>query len=87
MFFSNNLIDNQVQVLIDTATSVIRDLSNGTDVVFWDNGVVGNYWSDYLIRYPDATQNSTTATYNTPYTIDTNNKDNHPLIQENSLNS
>lgn len=80
IFFSNNLIDNQVQVLIDTATSVVSDLFNGTDVVAWDNGFVGNYWSDYPIRYPNATQNSTTATYNTPYTIDANNKDNHPQI-------
>ena len=47
--------------------------------LFLDNNVVGNYWSDYQTRYPDATQNNNISTYNTPYTIDANNKDNHPL--------
>jgi nitrous oxidase accessory protein NosD len=80
IFFSNNLIDNQRQVVVEIVAHGISVLLNGTDVVSWDNGVVGNFWSDYLSRYPNATQNNNTGTYNTPYIIDANNKDNHPLF-------
>jgi hypothetical protein len=80
LFFNNNIVDNDRQAIIETALQVVSAQSNGTDVVSWDNGSVGNYWSDNQNRYPDATQNSNTGTYNTPYTIDVNNKDNHPLI-------
>jgi parallel beta-helix repeat protein len=81
-FFSNNLIDNQVQVVFVKLMHGIQASANTTDIICWDNGIVGNYWSDYSIKYPDATQNSTTATYNTPYTIDAKNKDNHPLANK-----
>jgi parallel beta-helix repeat protein len=40
-------------------------VNNGTDVVSWDNGLVGNYWSDYLNPFA--------------YVIDANNVDHHPL--------
>ncbi len=82
LFFSNNLLDNQRQAVVETtATHQVPNELNGTDLVSWDNGTVGNYWGDYQTRYPDATQNSATGTYNTPYIIDANNKDNYPLIQ------
>jgi hypothetical protein len=80
IFVSNNMVDNQVQVIIETEMHRISTLPNGTDLVSWDNGVVGNYWGDYQSRYPNATQNNNTGTYNIPYAIDANNKDNHPLI-------
>ena len=35
----------------------------------WDNGTVGNYWSDYLTTYPNATELDHTGTGNTPYLI------------------
>ena len=45
----------------------------------WDNGIVGNYWEDYIVIYPNATQID--HIWNTPYAIpDGNNKDNYPLI-------
>jgi len=79
LFFNNNIIDNQEQVTVQPKSSGYSTHQMGTDVVQWDNGVTGNYWSDYQAKYPDATQNSN-ETYETPYVIDTNNKDNHPLI-------
>ncbi|MGD6933989.1 MAG: right-handed parallel beta-helix repeat-containing protein [Candidatus Bathyarchaeia archaeon] len=82
IFFSNNLIDNQRQAVVETTAHGTSALMNGTDVVSWDNGVIGNYWSDYQSRYPEATQNNAAGTYNTPYLIDGTNKDNHPLVQE-----
>ena len=43
-------------------------MGNGTDVISWDNGLVGNYWSDY---------NGQGA-----YVIDENDVDRHPLTQQ-----
>jgi len=45
----------------------------------WDNGSVGNYWSDYLTKYPNATQLDSSGVGNTPYVIDANNTDYYPL--------
>ena len=47
----------------------------------WDNGEQGNYWSDYTSRYSNATELNGSGTWNTPYAIDVNNQDNHPLIK------
>jgi len=46
----------------------------------WDNGSVGNYWSDYLTEYPNATETNSSGVWNTPYVIDTNNTDYYPLM-------
>jgi parallel beta-helix repeat protein len=85
--YKNSIIDNDQQAVVSKDWLGIgkpQDLDpknqNGTDIITWDNGTIGNYWSDCQERYPDATQNSNTGTYNTPYTIDANNKDSHPLI-------
>ena len=51
----------------------------GNDIS-WDNGSVGNYWSDYLERYPNASEIRDTGIWDTPYVINTNNIDNYPLI-------
>jgi parallel beta-helix repeat protein len=40
-----------------------------------DNGIEGNYWNDY-----NGTDDNQDGTGDTPYTIDENNKDNHPLM-------
>jgi parallel beta-helix repeat protein len=47
----------------------------------WENGSVGNYWSDYLTKYPNATEIDHTGLGNTPYEIDQNNTDQYPLWQ------
>jgi parallel beta-helix repeat protein len=47
---------------------------------FWDNGTVGNYWSNYTQRYPNAKPAGTSGTWNTPYVVSLNNTDYHPLI-------
>lgn len=50
--YGNNL-DNGKNALLETTLSygnislISGAIGNGTDVVLWDNGVVGNYWSDY----------------------------------------
>jgi parallel beta-helix repeat protein len=71
----NAVIDNSVYQNITADNSTFRGhvKGNGTDVVFWDNGQVGNYWSDY-----DG---------NGAYVIDENNIDHYPLIQQVDINS
>lgn len=53
---------------------------NSTD--HWDNGYLGNYWSDYYTRYArfNAKEIANTGIGNHPYTIDKDNTDNHPLM-------
>lgn len=74
--FYRNSFDNPQQIYIGSQQSS----SNGTTttgvlVERWDDGSVGNYWSDY-----------TGKDYNgdgigdTPYIIDANNKDNYPIV-------
>jgi hypothetical protein len=53
LIYQNNIIRNQHHIIGWGYTNS------------WDNGAVGNYWSDY--------------SGNTPYVIDANNKDNYPL--------
>ena len=46
----------------------------------WDNGTIGNYWSDYQTRYPSATNNG--LVWSTPYQINgSSSYDNHPIVQ------
>lgn len=48
----------------------------------WDNGSVGNYWSDYESKYPNASEVDSSGIGNTPYVIDQNNTDHYPLLQQ-----
>ena len=58
---------------------------------FWDNGSVGNYWSNYSRKYPTASEIGNTGIGDTPYVIeraidpelkdpDAKNVDNYPLM-------
>lgn len=47
---------------------------------FWDDGSVGNYWSDYLDRYPNSSEIGHTGIGKTPYVIDQDNIDRYPLM-------
>lgn len=55
--------------------------ANATDEVVnqWDNGIIGNYWDDYIDKYPDAIQKM--GIWDTPYDIPLlENKDRFPLV-------
>jgi len=47
----------------------------------WDDGNLGNYWSNYKTQHPNAIQIDDSGTYNIPYTLDAQNVDRHPLTQ------
>lgn len=73
VFYCNNFINNTVNV---ANSQIFAPLPvNG-----WDNGALGNYWSDYQTKYPNATEADSSGTGDTPYVIDGENADLHPLL-------
>jgi parallel beta-helix repeat protein len=68
-FYNNNFLNNTKQAEIASSS-----------IAFWDNGTAGNYWSDYLTRYPNASEINDSGIGDTPYVIDANNIDNYPLM-------
>jgi len=46
----------------------------------WDDGKEGNYWSEYLSRYPNASEVGNTGVGDTPFYINENNTDRYPLL-------
>ncbi len=78
LVYRNNFVDNSKQ-----ATSMFPHLDLGyniTDVISWDNGAVGNFWSDYQSKYPNATEIGSSGIGSLPYVIDANNTDHYPLL-------
>jgi parallel beta-helix repeat protein len=67
LIFQNNFVNNTNQAHTEFSANT------------WDDGKWGNYWSDYLTKYPNATGD---FIWNTPYVIDTNNTDHHPLMAQ-----
>ena len=51
----------------------------------WDDGERGNYWSDYLTRYPNATEIDNLGIGDTPFHINPNNIDNYPVMEVNVI--
>jgi len=71
--YRNNLVDNSQQAVVEKTWRYAKNFvnytgDNGTDIVSWDNGEEGNYWSDYSGQGK--------------YVIDENNVDHHPLTQQ-----
>jgi len=52
----------------------------GNSAGSWDNGLVGNFWSDYLSKYHNASEIGSSGMGDTPYVIDADNADNYPLM-------
>ena len=88
-FSYNNVTGNSYGFYLAMYNSTFfrNNISNNVQVAFygsytnsWDNGVSGgNFWSDYRSKYPNASQIGNSGIGNTPYVIDSNNKDNYPL--------
>jgi len=66
--YRNNFVDNFYQVYSDSINA-------------WDDGYLGNYWSDYQTKYPYAAEIDNSGIGNTPYAIDAQNIDRYPLTQ------
>ncbi len=48
----------------------------------FDNEAEGNYWDDYLTKYPGATELGHSGVGDTPYLLYANTADNYPLMNE-----
>jgi uncharacterized repeat protein (TIGR02543 family) len=76
LVYHNNFVNNATQVHVP--------YPNGS--IYWDDFVgQGNYWSDYVTRYPEAVEVGTTEVWDTPYVIFDDiyqNQDNYPLVNQ-----
>ena len=77
-FYHNNLINNKVAEGLQVSNPWFwgRPEPNA-----WDNGVEGNYWSDYELRYPNATEIDGSGIGDTPFFINEVNIDRYPLMR------
>ncbi len=65
IIYQNSFVNNSISAKVD----------NSSYVNFWDNGKVGNFWSDYRGIAADNNNIGDIA-----YIIDANNQDNYPLM-------
>jgi hypothetical protein len=68
IFFENNIVFQHTFIF------------GGSENNLWDNGTVGNHWSDYQTKYSNASEIGNTGIGDTPYVIDADNIDHYPLI-------
>ena len=66
----NNFEVNASARIVTTAGDALH--FGGGTIPTWDNGEVGNYWSDYAAKYPNAAEIDHTGIGDTPYLIRTN---------------
>jgi len=73
IFLRNTFLNNSKQVtdLVIRTQTWLFDLS----INIWDNGIEGNYWSNY-----NSTDTDGDGIGDSPYIIDENNQDNYPLV-------
>jgi parallel beta-helix repeat protein len=83
VIYHNSFVDNNggegLQVSIPGIWSMDGMKDGGGNV--WDNGTAGNYWRDYLTRYPNATEIDGTGVGDTRFYINPNNYDRYPLME------
>lgn len=78
-FFMNNFINITYLPSIFPPTDFYGNPVPLYTLNAWDNGTLGNYWSNYPNQYPTA-QVTDAGTWNIPYIISDNNTDYHPLV-------
>ena len=69
LLYSNNFINNTQKLYVPIGVPFMQDVVPVSPAGQWDNGSVGNYWSDYLSRYPNATEIDHSGIGDTPYAI------------------
>jgi len=83
IIYHNYFIDNKVEEGLQVSIPRLwgPGWEDGNPNV-WDDGEKGNYWSDYLTRYPNATEIDSTGIGDTPFYINPNNIDNYPIMED-----
>ena len=67
--YYNNFTNNKQVLDIPFGGPTVEGIVPFSPAGQWGNGTVGNYWSDYITRYPNATEIDHTGVGNTPYAI------------------
>ncbi len=70
---SNKIFANNIYPKVDFESYYHPSIS-------WDNGSIGNYWGDYLTKYPNASEIGNTGIGNISYVINPTNIDFYPLM-------
>ncbi|MEM2129963.1 MAG: NosD domain-containing protein [Candidatus Bathyarchaeia archaeon] len=78
--YRNNFINNTAEAPGTWHVVVLHEVWLPPLPNSWDDGKEGNYWSDYITRYPDAKEKDGLGIWNKPYIISENNRDNYPLV-------
>jgi parallel beta-helix repeat protein len=74
----NDFIDSRVAPMLQISINKYDGPGWGNT---WSDSKTGNYWSDYQTRYTNSTEMDNTGIGNTPFVINENNIDYHPLLQ------
>src|SRR5208283_5083217 len=69
LLYSNNFINNAQTLYLPIGVPFMQDVIPVSPAGQWDNGIVGNYWSDYQSRYPNATEIDHSGISDTAYDI------------------
>ncbi|MEM2129962.1 MAG: NosD domain-containing protein [Candidatus Bathyarchaeia archaeon] len=75
LFYLNNFINNTR----NTAEYLLG--MPAFPINFWYNNTLGNFWSDYTARYPNAKEVDGSGIWDIPYVINEHNKDCYPLTR------
>jgi len=70
IFYHNNFFDN-----------ISKIVDNGSNTWFNSELKKGNFWSDYLDRYPNSEDKNSDGIWDTAYEISGDNKDEYPLVE------
>jgi hypothetical protein len=77
-YWSNSNMFTKNNFFCDNSTDAFSAIILSTNL--WDNGSIGNYWIDYLAKYPNVSETDNSGIGNTQNVIDQNNIDRHPLM-------
>jgi len=69
LLYSNNFINNTQILYVPIGVPFMQDVAPLSPAGQWDYGSIGNYWSDYLSRYSNATEIDHSGIGDTPYAI------------------
>jgi hypothetical protein len=69
LLYSNNFINNGQILNVPIGGPFVSNVVPLSPAGQWDNGSLGNFWSDYLSKYPNATEIDHSGIGNTSYEI------------------
>ncbi|MGA3112469.1 MAG: NosD domain-containing protein [Candidatus Bathyarchaeia archaeon] len=70
LIYNNNFMINPYTTIVSTNSDALGPTDTGT-LPPWDNGSMGNYWSDYTAKYPNAARVDNSSIGDTSYLIRT----------------